>query len=164
MRFLSCPLLSWLWIIIRAGNTCMMWYRKCMMTSWHEYTFHITGPLLGESSGHWWIIVCKVHDDVMTWKYFPHYWTFVRGILLSLVDCAMGSTWWWHDLEMLSTLLALCAGNPSVTSGFLQQRASYAELWCLLCFKHKHVVENTANMPVIWAVVTFMWHNCNDIL
>ena len=21
-----------------------------------------------------------MHDDVMTWKYFPHYWTFMRGI------------------------------------------------------------------------------------
>ena len=29
--------------------------------------------------------------------------------------------WWCHDMEMLSTLLALCAGNPLATGGFLAQ-------------------------------------------
>ena len=31
---------------------------------------------------HWNIL----HDNVMTWKYFPHYWPFVRGIHWSPVD------------------------------------------------------------------------------
>ena len=26
-------------------------------------------------------------------------------------------SWWCHDMEILSTLLAICVGNPSVTSG-----------------------------------------------
>ena len=39
------------------------------------------------------------------------------------------STWWCHDMEMLSSLLALCEGNPPVTGGFPPQRASNAGLW-----------------------------------
>ena len=31
-------------------------------------------------------------------------------------------SWWRHDRETLSTLLAICEGNPSVTDGFPSQR------------------------------------------
>ena len=41
--------------------------------------------------------------------------------------------WWWHGMERLSTLLALCEGNPPVTGGFPSQRASNADLWGFLC-------------------------------
>ena len=28
-----------------------------------------------------WVCVLEcLHDDIMTWEYFPHYWPFVRGI------------------------------------------------------------------------------------
>ena len=37
------------------------------------------------------------------------------------------------NTENLSTLLALCEGNPSVTDGFPSLRASNAELWSFLC-------------------------------
>ena len=36
----------------------------------------------------------------------------------------MEFTWWRHQMEMVSTLLALCEGNPPVTGGFPSQRAS----------------------------------------
>ena len=38
--------------------------------------------------------------------------------------------WWSHGMGMLSVLLALCVGNPPVTSGIPSQRASDAELLC----------------------------------
>ena len=39
---------------------------------------------------------------------------------------------WRHlDMEMLSKQLALCEGNPTVTSWFSLQRASNAQPWCL---------------------------------
>ena len=41
-------------------------------------------------------------------------------------------TWWRHQMEILSALLALCEGNPFVTGGFPSQWASDAELWCFL--------------------------------
>ena len=35
------------------------------------------------------------------------------------------STWPYHDMETVSTLPALCEGNPPVTVGFPSQKASY---------------------------------------
>ena len=68
-------------------------------------------------------------DDVMTWKRFSHYWLFVKGIWASNVElwrlfcwyterAGHWSSWWRHQMEALSALLALCEGNPPVTGGF----------------------------------------------
>ena len=45
-------------------------------------------------------------------------------------DCLV--SWWHHNMETFSTLLALCEENPPVTGGFPSQRASKADLWCFL--------------------------------
>ena len=84
----------------------------------------------------------------MTWKRFLHYWPFVRGIHHSLVYSpnkgpVMGSlnvcfavslkkllnnrfacdlTWWRHQMETFSALLAICAGNSPVPGEFPTQR------------------------------------------
>ena len=42
-------------------------------------------------------------------------------------------TFWHHDMETLSKLLALCEGNLPVIDGFPSQRASNTELWCAYC-------------------------------
>ena len=70
-------------------------------------------------------------------------------------------TWWQHDMEMHSTLLALCEGNPSVTDGFPSQRASNAELWCFLCC-HSEQAEQTVKLPVIRHTMMLMWCRFND--
>ena len=56
------------------------------------------------------------------------------GIMITFKSSVLGSrfhdiSWdlvaplgWCHDMKMLSALLALCEGNPLVTSGFLSQR------------------------------------------
>ena len=38
-------------------------------------------------------------------------------------------SWGSHNMETLSSLLALCEGSPSVTGGFLSQLTSNADLW-----------------------------------
>ena len=37
-------------------------------------------------------------------------------------DCKIHQSWWHHQMETFSVLLALCEGNPPVTGGFLSQR------------------------------------------
>ena len=54
-------------------------------------------------------------------------------------------TWCCHYRERLSTLLALCEGNPLVTGGFPSQRTSDVQLKCFL-----QAVEQTVQFPVIW--------------
>ena len=34
-------------------------YNNCLMTSWHKHTFHITGPLWGELTGHRWVLLAN---------------------------------------------------------------------------------------------------------
>ena len=34
-----------------------------------------------------------IHDDVIKWKHFPHYWPFVRGIHRSLVNSPRKGQW-----------------------------------------------------------------------
>ena len=49
-------------------------------------------------------------------KYYPHYW--IHDILSAILD----STWWRHQMETFSPLLALYAGNSLVTGEFPSQR------------------------------------------
>ena len=44
------------------------------------------------------------------------------------------STWWRHDRETFSALLALCEGNPPMTGGFPSQKASNAGLVVYLMY------------------------------
>ena len=50
------------------------------------------------------------------------------------------------DMETLSVFLALCEGNPPVTGGFPSQRASNAELKCLLWCQPQQTVEQTVHL------------------
>ena len=58
-----------------------------------------------------------------TWRYFSH----TSLMMLGYMSYFHRHSWWCDDMEVLSTLLALCEGNPLVTSGFPSQRASNAE-------------------------------------
>ena len=54
----------------------------------------------------------------------PFYFTFT-GILRNVPNHSLSSltnTWWRHQMEKLSALLALCAGNSPVTSEYPSQR------------------------------------------
>ena len=55
--------------------------------------------------------------------------------------CGKKHSWWRHQMETLSALLALCAGNSPVTGEFPAQRASNAELWCFLWSEPEQIVE-----------------------
>ena len=50
---------------------------------------------------------------VIKWKHFPYNWPFVRGF---------PSTWWRHQMETFTALLAICAGNSPVPGEFPTQR------------------------------------------
>ena len=54
-------------------------------------------------------------------------------------------TWWRHQMETFSALLALCAGKSPVT------KASDAELWCFLWYAPEFItLEQTIVRLVIW--------------
>ena len=59
------------------------------------------------------ISVLALHDDVIKWKHFPHYWSFVRGIHWSPVNSPHKGQ--WHGALMFSLICARINGwvnNP----------------------------------------------------
>ena len=69
-------------------------------------------------------------EATLIWKSMD----FITNIALTpSISLLPGSSCWRHGMGWRSAFLALCEGNPSVTSGFPSQRTSDAELWCALC-------------------------------
>ena len=66
----------------------------------------------------------------------------------------------WRYMEMLSTLLALCEGNPWVTGGFPSWMSSNADLWYSLCFSPQQIVEQTVELLVL-EMPYYSWILCN---
>ena len=58
-----------------------VWLAHCM-TADDAHTRQRTGSSLGAGNGLSLVLYQAIilHDDVIKWKYFPHYWPFVRGI------------------------------------------------------------------------------------
>ena len=73
-------------------------------------------------------------------------------------------TWWCHDLEMLSALLALCVGNPPVTGGFPSQRTRNAEVWCVYflfaisCWTNSPVASDFRCLNSHVTLLEWFWH------
>ena len=83
------------------------------------------------------------HDDVMTWRCFPH----ITSPL-------------WGESIVFPISLALCEGNPLVTSGFPTQRASI-----VFSYWSEQTVERTFKVPwfetawhwCVYAVIGYWW-------
>ena len=80
------------------------------------------------------------------------------------LHCAEGPPVMWILYETsshrkLSSLLALCEGNPPVTGGFPSQRASNMNIWS----QPEQAVEQTVELLVISDIIIPMWHHCNAI-
>ena len=61
--------------------------------------------------------------------------------------------WWHHDMEMLSTLLALCEGNPPVIGGFPSQGP------VMQTFDVSFAVSWTWCWTNIWIDKDLRWHD-----
>ena len=58
-------------------------FYRLMMSSWSNGWQRLDWTNL---DGTWFVAIVERHEDAMTWKHFPHYWTFVREIHRSLAD------------------------------------------------------------------------------
>ena len=82
-----------------------------LMMSWHANIFHIVGPLWGGALIFFFVVhPIKLRNkqlSIMTNGGEKIQKAFVKATSLSL-------TWWRHQMETFSALLALCAGNSPV--------------------------------------------------
>ena len=76
--------------------------------------------------------------------------------LLTYRECTKWNiyTWWSHQMEIFSALLALCKGNPSVTGGFPPQRSKTRSFDVFLSARLK--VEQTIETLVIWDAIALI--------
>ena len=93
-------------------------------------------------------LLCRKHSRIMSrsskWccktlretKYYYKWNTMAQHRLFSIY-----LTWWRHQMETFSALLAICAGNSPVTGEFPSQKASDAELWYFLWSAPEWTVE-----------------------
>ena len=69
---------------------------------------------------------------------------------------------WRHDIETLSAVMALCKGNPSVTSGLPSQRDVDTDLPCFLRCQREQAFGQTVEWLVIWHDTMPTWHHCDS--
>ena len=85
------------------------------------------------------------------------------GLLISFQGHNSEGTWWCHQMETFSALLAHCEGNPPVTSGFPSQRLvmqsfdGFCDLW-LQKWLSKQSRHCWFEMPL-----HSLWCHCNEI-
>ena len=70
-------------------------------------------------------------------------------------------TWWRHQMEIFSALLAFCKRNSPAIGGFPYTKASDAELWCFIWSAPEQTIEQRIETPVIWdaiaIIMTSLW-------
>ena len=104
-----------------------------MMAPWHGNAFHITGPLWGESTAPSPRRVMRSSDVSFDLRLNKQLNSRVGGDLrrhiadVTSLQCYVYTTfnsdsWWRHQMETFSALLAICAGNSSVPGEFPSQR------------------------------------------
>ena len=73
------------------------------------------------------LVTVVLHDDVMTWKSFLHYWPFVRDI-----------NWWLMD------------SPPLITDRLPSQKASDAQIWCILYNRKGCILKRLPSIAFLW--------------
>ena len=84
----------------------------------------------------------------------------VPGMISYYIPPNMVTSWWHHQMEAVSVLLALCAGNSPVTGEFPSQRPvtrSFDVFFDLCLNKQLRTIET----PVIWEPSFSLWRHCN---
>ena len=92
--------------------TTVRWYRQ------KPFKLITRGPLISQGK-----IIAEI---VISWCH-PAYCKHV-GDIWRPTPCS----WWRHQMETLSVLLVICAGNSPVSGEIHSTKASDAEFWCYL--------------------------------
>ena len=95
-----------------------------LLVAWWRHSFHITGPLWGESNFHW--------TPSQRTSYAELRCFFGVSLNKPLKEKFRGrktemsplqrNAWWRHQIEIFSASLDLCEGNQQVTGGFPLQK------------------------------------------
>ena len=74
-------------------------------------------------------------------------------------------TWWRHEMETFSALLALCEGNPPVTGGFPSQRPITQRFdFSLICARTNGWANNRDDWMWLETPSRSLCRHCNEII
>ena len=110
----------------------------------------LTGGLLGQR-------ISDAENDSISWGFHEDNTQKLHH------SYAESLSWWRHQMEAVSALLALCAENPPVTGGFPAQRASNVGLDFF--FDVSLIKWLNKQMSRQWFETTWctLWRHCNDL-
>ena len=96
--------------------------------------------------------------------FLQHYTTqsALTTFLQKIISCENISTWWRHQMETFSTLLAICAGNSPVTDEFPSQRPVTQSFDV---FFDLRLNKRSSKQSWGWWFETLscpLWRHCND--
>ena len=107
-----------------------------------------------------------IHYDVIKWKRFPRYYSFVRGIHQWPVVSPTQRLPWWPPAGCNNALmylliftmnfcygLLLCSVGNKTYYLLLLPKTSGAKLWCFLWSALEQKIEQTVETPVIWDAI-----------
>ena len=111
-------------------TSVMLWQKR--LTHWglvaHKcITYHIRVRKLCHHWTIWlvtscWFIANWNIKNNLQWNFDGNSNTWIKESVLEKAVCKTSATWWHHQMEIFSALLALCAGNSPVTGEFPTQR------------------------------------------
>ena len=95
------------------------------------------------AQGHSW------HDDVIKWKHFPHYWTFVRGIHRSPVNSPHKGQ--WRGALMFSLVCVSINGwvNNRDAGDLRRYRAHYDVTLMITCYIRPRFIKSLFNLTKV---------------
>ena len=133
-RFLTITLQEkiflFLWTLMFVETSFVIWY-NAGSGRWKRIIcnmfFFQTAPYHNGGKGRW----DKPHDDVIKWKHFPRYWSFVRGIHRSPVNSPHKGR--WRGALMHSLICARTNGwVNNRDAGDLRRHRAYSDVTVML--------------------------------
>ena len=110
-----------------------------------------------------WHVASPGHTKLTHFDLLPHKFIMTNKSHFSVMHDFSSMTWWHHQMETFSALLALCAGNSLVSGEFPAQRLV---TWTFDVFSGLRL--NTRFSKQSWGrwfgmLSCSLWRNCNDV-
>ena len=161
--------------VLLSWTSCWVW--RWLETPWRSCDLTVMKYLWFPKLYAWFKLCCRpwmvaYHDDVIKWKYFAHYWPFMRGIHRSPVNFPHRGQWRGALIPSLICAWTNSSANNGDAGDLKRHRSHYdvivmytyskvrkVELWCALIRFKLQTIELTA----ILDAVMLMWRHCNII-
>ena len=131
--------------------------------AWHRIHLDIYYNRAQKELIHWGRVM-HIHDDVIKWKHFPHYWPFVRGIHRSPVNSPHKGQ--WHGALMFTLICVRINGwVNNREAGDLRRYRTHYDVIVMICVRKLTIIGSDKGLSpsrrqaIIWtnAGILLIW-------